>query len=93
MSERAQNDLYEELIQWDTKKLYTILSRDGGKTFAKQRIVHFVYDFIIAKYGKDVVSEDEWEEINKEACAMMPNIKQKAIAIEMKILGYVLGER
>lgn len=89
----VMREVTEKLMKWDTKKLYTAFSRDGGKTFSMSLVSSFVYDFICVTHGKDTWSEDEWESNKERWAQLMRNIKQKAIESEMRILGYVLGER
>ena len=85
--EWVMNEVYQELIQWNTEKLYTSFSTDGGKTIKLSLVWQFVVDFI-GKTEKGRSSRwpeaSEWDNNKEDWIQMMRQIKQQAIARELK---------
>ena len=87
------NELYQELMQWHTDKLYSVFSRDNGKTLSTQRIYHFITDFVrgtrMESWWKHSAMFDNFKQ---EWVEMFRWIKKQAIARELKVLGRVLAD-
>jgi len=84
--EWVMNEVYQELIQWNTEKLYTSFSMDGGGTIKLSTLVwQFVVDFICkTEKGRIWLHTSEWDNNKEDWIQMMRQIKQQAIARELK---------
>ena len=79
------NDVYQELIKWDTSKLFTIFSRDNGIHIQPSRVYDFIIPFLRGHKMENNWTRNEFDAYKQEWIEMMRSIKKKAIAREAKL--------